>query len=173
MFTDPGIRPSWGMTVCRMPLWNRYATTRSDLTFLTASAAVCYQEGPPNMPTDTSTLPRRALEERDGSTTATRRESPIGTDRRRPTAGLPGRDICSVCCCLRRAGSRLLIPAAARSQRRTAGPPAPSRSRPAFQTVPDLSVSCRGSLMRSWRCPVLREHVAASRSPSRPAISVR
>ena len=41
------------------------------------------------MPTDTSTLPRRALEERDGSATPTRRESPLGTDRRRPTARSP------------------------------------------------------------------------------------
>ena len=41
------------------------------------------------MPTDTSTLPRRALEERDGSTTATRQESPLGTDRRRPAARAP------------------------------------------------------------------------------------
>jgi hypothetical protein len=35
------------------------------------------------MPTDTSTLPRRALVERDDSATPTRRESPLGTDRRR------------------------------------------------------------------------------------------
>jgi hypothetical protein len=26
------IRPTWGMTACRMPLSNTYATTRSDLT---------------------------------------------------------------------------------------------------------------------------------------------
>jgi hypothetical protein len=33
------------------------------------------------MTTDTSTLPRRALVERDESATPTRRESPLGTDR--------------------------------------------------------------------------------------------
>jgi hypothetical protein len=38
------------------------------------------------MPTDTSTLPRRALVERDDSATPTRRESPLGADRRRPAA---------------------------------------------------------------------------------------
>jgi hypothetical protein len=43
----------------------------------------------PNMTTDTSTLPRRALVERDDSTTPTRRESPLGTDRRRPAARPP------------------------------------------------------------------------------------
>jgi hypothetical protein len=31
---------------------NAYATTRSDLTSLAASTAVCYREGPPNMTTD-------------------------------------------------------------------------------------------------------------------------
>jgi hypothetical protein len=36
------------------------------------------------MTTDTSTLPRRALVERGDSATPTRRESPSGTDRRRP-----------------------------------------------------------------------------------------
>ena len=60
---------------------------RSDI--LTASTAVCYREGPPNMPTDTSTLPRRALVERDDSATPTRRESPLGTDRRRRPARPP------------------------------------------------------------------------------------
>jgi hypothetical protein len=60
---------------------------RSDI--LTASTAVCYREGPPNMTTDTSTLPRRALVERDDSATPTRRESPLGTDRRRPAARPP------------------------------------------------------------------------------------
>jgi hypothetical protein len=35
------------------------------------------------MTSDTSTLPRRALVERDDSATPTRRESPLGTDRRR------------------------------------------------------------------------------------------
>jgi len=35
------------------------------------------------MTTDTSTLPRRALVERHESATPTRRESPLGTDRRR------------------------------------------------------------------------------------------
>lgn len=84
-----GIRPTWGMTPCRMPLQNTRATTRSDLTSLTASTAVCYREGPQNMTTDTSTLPRRALVERDDSTTPTRRESPLGTDRRRPAARPP------------------------------------------------------------------------------------
>jgi len=34
------------------------------------------------MTTDISTLPRRALVERDDSATPTRRESPLGTDRR-------------------------------------------------------------------------------------------
>jgi hypothetical protein len=43
----------------------------------------------PNMTTDTSTLPRRALVERDDSTTPTRRESPLGTDRRRAAARPP------------------------------------------------------------------------------------
>jgi hypothetical protein len=38
------------------------------------------------MTTDTSTLPRRALVERDDSAAPTRRESPLGTDRRRPAA---------------------------------------------------------------------------------------
>ena len=41
------------------------------------------------MPTHTSTLPRRALVERDDSNTPTRRESPLGTDRRRPAARPP------------------------------------------------------------------------------------
>ena len=41
------------------------------------------------MPIDTFTLPRRALEERDGSATPTRRESPLGTDPRRPAARPP------------------------------------------------------------------------------------
>ena len=41
------------------------------------------------MTTDTSTLPRRALVERDDSTTLTRRESPLGTDGRRPEARPP------------------------------------------------------------------------------------
>ena len=41
------------------------------------------------MTTDTSTLPRRALLERDDSTTSTRRESPLGTDHRRPGARPP------------------------------------------------------------------------------------
>jgi hypothetical protein len=40
----------------------------------------------PNMTTDTSTLHRRALVERDDSATPTHRESPLGTDRRRPAA---------------------------------------------------------------------------------------
>ena len=66
-----------------------HATTRSDLTSLTVSTAVCYREGPPNMTTDTSTLPRRALLERDDSATSTRPESPLGTDRRRPAARPP------------------------------------------------------------------------------------
>ena len=43
----------------------------------------------PNMTTDTSTLPRRALVERDDSTTPTRRESPLGTGRRRAAARPP------------------------------------------------------------------------------------
>ena len=81
-----GIRPTWGMTPCRMPLQNTRATTRSDLTSFTASIAVCYREGSQNMTTDTSTLPRRALVERDDSAARTRRESPLGTDRRRPAA---------------------------------------------------------------------------------------
>jgi hypothetical protein len=72
-----------------MRLENAYATTRSDLTSLTASTAVCYPESPPNMTTDTSTLPRRALVERDDSATPTRRESPLGTDRRRRAARPP------------------------------------------------------------------------------------
>jgi hypothetical protein len=38
------------------------------------------------MTTDTSTLPRRALVEHDDSATPTHRESPLGTDRRRPAA---------------------------------------------------------------------------------------
>ena len=41
------------------------------------------------MTTDTSTLPRRALVERDDSATPTRPESPLGTDRRRPGARPP------------------------------------------------------------------------------------
>jgi hypothetical protein len=41
------------------------------------------------MTTDTSTLPRRALLERDDSATPTRRESPLGTDGRRPAARAP------------------------------------------------------------------------------------
>jgi hypothetical protein len=41
------------------------------------------------MTTDTSTLPRRALVERDDSATPTRGESPLGTDRRRPAARAP------------------------------------------------------------------------------------
>jgi hypothetical protein len=81
-----GIWPTWGMSACRMPLWNRYATTRADLTSSTASTAVCYRKGPPNMTTDTTTLPRRALVERDDSATSAGRESPLGTDRRRPAA---------------------------------------------------------------------------------------
>ena len=84
-----GIRPNWGMTACRMPLGNTYATTRSDLTSLTASTAVCYREGSPNMTSDTSTLPWRALVERDDSATPSRRESPLGIDRRRPAARPP------------------------------------------------------------------------------------
>ena len=38
------------------------------------------------MTTDTSTLPRRALVERDDLSTPTRRESPLRTHRRRPAA---------------------------------------------------------------------------------------
>jgi hypothetical protein len=45
----------------------------------------------PNMTTDTSTLPRRALVERDDSATPTRRESPLGTDGRRGPAARPPR----------------------------------------------------------------------------------
>jgi hypothetical protein len=41
------------------------------------------------MASDTSTLPRRALVERDDSATPTRRESPLGTDRGRPAARAP------------------------------------------------------------------------------------
>jgi hypothetical protein len=41
------------------------------------------------MTTDTSTLPRRALLERDDSAIPTRRKSPLGTDRRRPAARPP------------------------------------------------------------------------------------
>jgi hypothetical protein len=41
------------------------------------------------MTTDTSTLPRRALLERDDSTTPTRGESPLGTDRGHPAARPP------------------------------------------------------------------------------------
>lgn len=41
------------------------------------------------MTTDTSTLPRRALVERDDSATLTRRESPLGTDHRRSAARPP------------------------------------------------------------------------------------
>ena len=41
------------------------------------------------MTTDTSTLPRRALVERDDSATPEHRESPLGTDRRRPAARPP------------------------------------------------------------------------------------
>jgi hypothetical protein len=41
------------------------------------------------MTTDTSTLPRRALVERDDSATPARRESPLGTGRRRPPARRP------------------------------------------------------------------------------------
>jgi hypothetical protein len=44
----------------------------------------------PNMTTDTSTLPRRALLERDDSATPMRGESPLGTDRGRPAARPPG-----------------------------------------------------------------------------------
>ena len=43
------------------------------------------------MTTETSTLPRRALVERDDSATPTRRESPLGTDRLRPAARPPRR----------------------------------------------------------------------------------
>jgi len=60
---------------------------RSDI--FTASTAVCYREGPTNMTTDTSTLPRRALVERDDSATPKRRESPLGTNRSRPAARPP------------------------------------------------------------------------------------
>ena len=45
--------------------------------------------GFPYMTTDTSTLPRRALVERDDSATPTRRESPLGTDHRGPAARPP------------------------------------------------------------------------------------
>ena len=38
------------------------------------------------MTTDTSTLPRRALVERDDSAKPTHRESPLGSDRCRPAA---------------------------------------------------------------------------------------
>ena len=38
------------------------------------------------MTTDTSTLPRRALVEQDGSATPTRRESQLGTRRSQPAA---------------------------------------------------------------------------------------
>ena len=41
------------------------------------------------MTTDTSTLPRRALVERDDSATPTRRESPLGTNHRGPAARPP------------------------------------------------------------------------------------
>jgi hypothetical protein len=88
---DPGNPADLGMSACRMPLWNRYATTRADLTSSTASTAVCYRKGSPNMTTDTSTLPRRALVERDDSATPTRRKSPLGTDRRRRPAARPPR----------------------------------------------------------------------------------
>ena len=63
----------------------RNGALRCDIP-VTASTAVCYREGPPYMTTDISTLPRRALVERDDSATPTRRESPLGTDRRRPAA---------------------------------------------------------------------------------------
>lgn len=68
---------------------NADATTRSHLKCLTASTAVCYCEGSPYMTTDTSMLPRRALVERDDSATPTRRESPFGTNHRRPAAWPP------------------------------------------------------------------------------------
>jgi hypothetical protein len=41
------------------------------------------------MTTDRSTLPRRALVERDDSATPTRRDSPLGTNHRRPAARPP------------------------------------------------------------------------------------
>jgi len=41
------------------------------------------------MPTDTSTLPRRALVERDDLATPTRPELPLEADRRRPAARSP------------------------------------------------------------------------------------
>jgi hypothetical protein len=86
---DPGNPADLGNDSLPDAVLNTYATTRSDLTSLAASTAVCYREGPPNMTTDTSTLPRRALVERDDSATPTRRESPLGTDRRRPAARPP------------------------------------------------------------------------------------
>ena len=57
-----GIRPSWGMTECRMSLWNGYATTRSDLNIFDGFGRRLLPRRSPHMPTDTSTLPRRALE---------------------------------------------------------------------------------------------------------------
>jgi hypothetical protein len=132
---------------------NAYATTRSDLTSLTASTAVCYREGPPNMTTDTSTLPRRALIERDDSATPTRRESPSGTDRRpaaQPPRRSPAADICSVCCYLTRAGSRLLIPCSCSvPMADRSGRPAPASSRPGFHTIPRPLASLR----RRWTPP--------------------
>ena len=81
------IPPTWGMTPCRMP-FRTPTQRRAPIWSLEASTAVCYREGPPNMTTDTSTLPRRALVERDDSATPTRRESPLGTDNR-PAARPP------------------------------------------------------------------------------------
>jgi hypothetical protein len=80
---DPGDSADLGNDSLPDAVVNTYATTRSDLTSLTASTAACNREGSPNMTSDTSTLPRRALVERDDSATPTRRESPLGTDRRR------------------------------------------------------------------------------------------
>ena len=139
---DPGIRPSWGMTVCRMPLWNGYATTRSDLNIFDGFGRRLLPRRSPKHANRyihaAPARPRRARRLRH--TYASRVADQEPTAAARPL-GLPGRDICSVCCCLRRAGSRLLIPCCCSVPTADrSGPPAPSRSRPAFQTLPSFSV---------------------------------
>ena len=83
-----GIRPTWGMTPCRMPLQDTRATTRSNLTPWRPRPPFATEKAP-NMTIDTSTLPRRALADRDDLATPTRRESPLGTDPRRAAARHP------------------------------------------------------------------------------------
>jgi hypothetical protein len=103
-------------------------------------------ERSPDMTTDTSTLLTR-LVKRDDSATPTRRDSPLNrpsppSRSASPTNGGGGH--CSLCGCLR-AGSRLLIPCSCSvPMADRSGRPAPSSSRPGFQTVPrPLASLCR------------------------------